>query len=46
MGQAAFLGLDCNTGIIADPLAHAGEGVEQSRLAGVRIAEKGNRHGA
>ena len=46
VGQAAFLGLDRDTGIIADPLPHAGEGVEQGRLAGVRIAEKGNRHGA
>ena len=42
-GHLAFLRLDGDAGIVADVLAQAGEGVEQSGLAGVGIADQGGR---
>ena len=39
-GQLAFLRLDGDAGVVADALTEAGEGVEKSGLAGVRIADE------
>jgi hypothetical protein len=41
-GHLPFFGLDGDAGIIADALAHAGEGVEECGFAGVGIAEEGD----
>ena len=42
-GHLAFLGLDGDAGIVADVLAQAGQGIEESGLAGVGIADQGGR---
>ena len=38
----ALLRLDGDAGVVADSLTEAGEGVKQSRLAGVRVADEGD----
>ena len=42
MPTDSLLRLDGDAGIVADALVHAGELVEQRRLAGVRIADEGD----
>ena len=37
-----LLHLDRDAGVVADALPQAGEGVEQRRLAGVRVADEGD----
>ena len=41
----ALLRLDGDAGIVADALPHAGQGVEERGLAGVGVADQGDRDG-
>ncbi len=41
--EAPFLSLDGHAGVVADPLPEAGQGVKQRRLAGIWIADQGNK---